>query len=473
LNRKNRFFGKTLRFKDHSLLPIHAPMFLRQSRLILGHAVPMLIAQLASMGMMVIDTVLLGHYGTEDLAAVAVGGGIYVAVLLALSGVVQSVSPIVAHLRGAGRDGEIAGALQQAFWLALLLAIPGVLFLRHPDALLALADIEAGVEAKARVYLALLAWGMPASLLYRTFYAFCNALGRPRPLMLISLGCTLSHGVLAWLLVTGGLGGERLGALGCGISSALVNWLALLCAASYMLGSRSLSPYRLRYGWQRPRLSALREQLRLGLPMGLSSFVEISAFTLIALFVAQLGASVVAGHRIVSNLAALCYMLPLALSIATLAQVGQAAGAGDWRRAKISAGAGLLLAGVLSSALGLALWFAEGMLVAASTSDAAVRRVALSLIVYVAIYQLFDALQTVAAFALRGYKITFVPMLVHIVCFWGVGLAGGWWLAYRAAQPMGVAGFWIASLASLVLSAILLGALLWKAVHARCAGAWA
>ncbi|MBK7355235.1 MATE family efflux transporter [Propionivibrio sp.] len=440
-------------------------MFVHQSRLILRHAAPMLVAQLASMGMMVIDTVLLGHYGTEDLAAVAVGGGIYIAVIFAFSGILQAVSPMVAQLKGAGREGEIAGVLQQAFWLALLLAIPGVLFLNHPDALLALSDIEPRVEAKARGYLAMLAWGMPAALLYRTFYAFCNALGRPRPLMLIALGSTLLHGALAGVLVTGAFGGSGLGALGCGISNAAVGWFALLCSAAYLVFGQPLVQYRLLHAWQKPRIGIQRELLQIGLPMGFSSFVEISSFTLIALFVAQLGATVVAGHRVVANLAAICYMLPLALSIATLAQVGLAAGARDWRRAEVSLATGLLLAGSLSLALGLVLWCLARPLAEAYTSDPAVQRVALSLIAYVAVYQVFDALQTVAAYTLRGYKVTFLPMLVHIVCFWGVGLFGGWILAFRIASPMGVAGFWAASLASLVLAALLLGAVLWRAVH--------
>ena len=103
----------------------------------------------------------------------------------------------------------------------------------------------------------------------------------------------------------------------------------------------------------------------------------------------------------------------------------------------------------------------------AYTDDPAVRAVALSLIGYVVVYQIFDAIQTVAAFALRGYKITFLPMFVHLFCFWGVGLFGGWWLALRAPEPMGVAGFWVASLASLVSAALLLGAVLWRAVRAR------
>ena len=137
-------------------------MFFQQARLIVLHAVPMLVAQLAAMGMMITDTMVLGHYGTEDLAAVAVGGGIYVAVLFALTGVLQAVSPTVSQLKGAGRDGEIAGALQQCFWLALCFAVPGVLILLHPDPLLSLSNIDAGVEMRARAYLAVLAWAIPA-----------------------------------------------------------------------------------------------------------------------------------------------------------------------------------------------------------------------------------------------------------------------------------------------------------------------
>ncbi|MER2623653.1 MAG: MATE family efflux transporter [Accumulibacter sp.] len=441
-------------------------MLAQQFRRILAHALPMLVAHLASMGMMVIDTVLLGHYGTADLAAVAVGGGIYISVLFALAGILQAVAPTVAHLHGAGHDEQIAAALQQALWLALLLSVPGVLILLHPDPLLALSRIDPEVEGKARAYLGLLAIGLPAVLLYRTFHAFCNALGRPRPLLLISIGNTLLHAVLAYLLVTGRWGGEALGVLGCGLSNASVGCFSMLCAAGYMACGRPLRPYRLFSGWQPPRRKALHDLLRLGLPMGCSHFVEISSFTLMALFVAQLGATVLAGHRIVANLAAICYMLPLALAVATLAQVGQAAGARDWRRAESSIAAGMLLAGGLSALLGLLLWSIAGPLVAAYTDEPAVQTVALGLLGYVALYQVFDAVQTVAAHALRGYRIAFAPMLVHLACFWGVGLFGGWWLAFRISQPMGVAGFWLASALSLLLAAILLGALLRHAVSA-------
>jgi MATE family multidrug resistance protein len=437
-------------------------LFVRQSRLVVGHAWPMLLAQLASMGMPVIDTVLLGHFGTEDLAAVAVGGGVFITVILALFGIVQAVSPIVAHEKGAGRDDELAGVLHQGFWLALFLSFPGVACLLYPDPLLELSALAPGVDAKARAYLAALAWGVPAALLYRAFYAFCIAVGQPRPLMSISLVGALIHGLLASVLVNGAWGSAPLGVLGCGISNALIAYLELAAGMVYMRTSGSLKPYRLFRAWGAPRAETQKALLRLGVPMGFSSFVEVSAFALIALFVARLGTEAVAAHRVIANLGGVCYMLPLSMGLATLPCVGQAAGARDWRRARVSALAGLSIASLVSVPFGVALWLGRDALVDAYTGDPAVRGMCLSLIVYLAANQVVDAAQTVAAHALRGYKITFVPMLAHIAAFWGVGLIGGWWLAFRAPNPMGVTGFWLAMTLSLVFAAVFLGGLLWR-----------
>lgn len=432
---------------------------------LIGHAFPILIAQLASIGMMVVDTAVLGHVSPVDLAAVAIGGGIHVSVVFGLVGVVQAVAPVVAHLHGAKRDDEVAGVLQQGFWLALLLAIPGILFLTHPGFVLDPFAMDPAVDAKVRQYLALLAWSLPAALLYRTFYAFCNALGRPRVLMGIGLAGLCIHALLAWGLAQQGWLGEPLGVVGCALSNILIGWLACATAALWLhfgsLGRR----YRPFSNWQGPRPASWRELLRLGLPMGFSNLVEITAFTLVSLFIASLGATVVAGHRIVANLSALTYMLPLSLGIATMAAVGQALGARDWPLARCTVRAGLVMAAASSLLLGILLWLAAAPLVAGYTDDPAVRAVALGLIAYVAIYQFFDALQTIAGHALRAYRVTFLPMLVQTFCFWGIGLGLGAWLCYRWQPALGVAGFWLAAVISLVAAAGLLLPLLYKVMR--------
>jgi len=430
-------------------------------RRIVELAWPVLIAQLSSMTQMVSDTVLAGRYGTEDLAAVAVASGIYISIVMLMVGILQAVAPTVAHHVGAGRSDAIGPAVQQGFWLAVALAVPAVLFLRHPDWLMQLSDMSPAVETRARDYLSSVAWGLPAVLLYRTFYAFTNALGRTRVLMLISLATTAVHIPLSWALINGHLGFPPLGGTGCAVSSACISWLAFTTALIHVTRTPAYAPYHLFSRWQPPHPKTLAELLRLGLPMGFSSFVEITAFTLIALLVARLGAGVVAGHRIVGNLSALIYMLPLALAIATLVLVGQAVGGRDGVAARRAATVGILLATGLSTLVSIALWFVRDPIMAAYTSDPAVRDLAASLVIYICLYQFFDAIQTVAAHALRGYKITFGPMLVHTLCFWGIGLGGGYWLAFfglgALLPPQGVAGFWQAAVLSNIAAAVLFG----------------
>lgn len=427
------------------------------------HAWPVLVAQLLSMSMMVADTLIAGTYGTADLAAVAVGSGLYVSVVMLLVGILQAIAPIVAHHIGARRTAEIGPALQQGFWLAILLAIPATLLLAFPDGLLEFARVPTDLAGKVGDYLRATAVGLPAVLLYRTFYAFNNAVGRPRPLMVISLVATSVHVPLAWALTTGALGFEPLGGTGCGLSTAIVGWTVLICGLIYLLVNRGYREYRIFACWQPPRPAALAALLRLGVPMGLSTFIEITSFTLIALFVARLGAEAVAGHRVVANLAALIYMLPLAMSTATLVLVGQAAGAHDWRLAGRLVRVSMAATAGLAAVIGILLWVFRAPLIAFSTEDVAVRTVAIGLIPYICLYQIFDAAQTVASHALRGYKVTLVPMAIHTLCFWGVGLLAGYWLSFHAgnrASSPSVAGFWEGGVLATVLASILFGVLL-------------
>ena len=415
------------------------------------------------MTMMVADTVIAGRYGTADLAGVAIGSSYYISVVMLLTGTLQAVAPTVAHHVGARRQEAIGPALQQGFWLALLLAVPGVALLLSPGYLLALADVPADVAAKAADYLAATAIGLPAVLFYRTFYAFNNAVGRPRVLMSISAIATSAHIPLAWALTNGALGFAPLGGTGCGLSTALVSWLALGCGSVYLVLNPAYRPYRIFHAWQPPQAKALGQLLRLGLPMGLSTFIDISSFTLIAILAARIGTETVAGHRVISNFTGMIYMLPLSLSIATMVLVGQSAGANDWRRANRTARLGMLLALGFALLIGALLWVLRAPLVAFSSADPAVQAVALGLVVYLLLYQLFDGLQTVAAHALRGYKVTLLPMVVHTFCFWGIGLTGGYWLSFhapwRAAAPS-VAGFWEACVLATIVATLLFGTML-------------
>ena len=445
------------------------------ARGILSLATPIFISQLAGIGTHVADTLITGHHSTADLAAVAVGGGLFVSVAMALVGVLHAAAPIIAHHVGAGHDEDIAPAFQQAVWMALFLALPGVLLLVLPGPLLALAELDPQVEQKTRAYLLALACALPGALLFRAFQALMNGIGAPRPVMVIMLVCVSVHVPLAWALTTGAFG-PALGALGCGLSTLVVNWLSAALGVAYLVRSRRMTRINALSDWQAPRAWAQRELLRLGGPMGLSSFIGISSFTLIAIFVARLGADAVAGHRIIANLNGVCFMLPLALGSGTMIKVGQAVGAHDALRARLSALTGLAIAGATSTAAGIILWMCRDYLPIVYRQDAAVQAIAASLMPLVVLFVVADSVQTLASFALRGFKITVAPMLAHAACFWGFGVTSGYVLAFHGmpwtglaalSSPMGVSGFWLATLVSTALAGVLITLVLLVVLRSR------
>lgn len=441
-------------------------------RRIIAMSWPLLIAQLAGIGMMMTDTLVIGHYGTLHLAALAVGSGIYVAVILALGGVVQAVAPGIAHLVGAERTDLVGTEFQQGIWLALLLSVPGIVLLLHPDPVLALSQLDPQVEALTRAYLRVLACNIPALLVYRVFVSFNNGIGRTRPVMVIALCSLTAHVPLSYALVHGLLGLPPLGVLGSGWSLVSIYGVDAAAALCYLRFSPALRSYQVLRRWEPPRLATLRELARVGLPIGFSNFVETTSFTLIALFVAQLGAGTVGGHRIVSNLYAACFMLPLALASGAMVVVGQAAGARDWARAALAARSGILFAALLSALLGLLLWLCRGPLIGLYSDDARVLAVAHTLLPYVTVFLVFDAAHTLASFSLRGFKVTLLPMLAHVTCFWGIGLAGGWRLAFRGAAgfaPMGAAGFWLMGTVASAAAFLIVGTMLRRVARLRMA----
>lgn len=442
------------------------------ARRVIRLAWPVLVAQLATIGMMAIDTIVVGHAGTDNLAALAVGASIYVSIALAFSGVIQALLPGVAHRLGRSDQAGAAHLIRQAFWLVMLLALIGDLILWFPGWMIDYAQLSEPVAALTTEYLRVLAFSLPASLGYRAFHAIAGGIGRTRPLMWMSLTQTSCHALLAPLLADsitiGGLSlGLGWGAVGAATSQAFLAWLVCLTGLLVLwrsphyrslLGQRGLWPGR-------PDLATQRHLLRVGVPMGLSYFVEISAFTLMAIFIARLGPEILSGHRIVANISAMVYMLPLAIGTATAALVGQADGACDARAAEAVSCSAFRVAGIGSLVLGLLLWLCREPLAALGSPDPAVQTVVVGLIVYVAAYQLSDAFQTIAGFTLRGYHVTLIPLGVHLASFWLFGLGGGYWLAFTGLPilnlaPMGAAGFWCAALIATLVAALGLGGLM-------------
>ena len=446
---------------------------LNEVRALLALAGPIIVAQLANTAMGFVDAVMAGRVGPRDLAAVALGNSIWIPVLLLMNGILMSTTAKVARKVGAGSYALIGPLVRQALWLALVVGLLAAALLLAARPVLVLMQVEASLRDTAMGYLQAVALGFPALALYQVLRGFSDGLGSTRPSMVIGLCGLLLNIPLNYLLIHGKLGLPALGGVGCGWATALVMWFMFAAMAWWVHWAPAYQSSRLFERLAGPQWPAIRALLAIGLPIGIAIFAEASIFSVIALLIGSLGASVVAGHQIALNFSAMVFMIPYSLAMAATVRVGQALGRGAPREARFSAGM------AMASALAYACCSASLMLMLRAdiarlyTSDAEVLRVAGALLMYSALFQFSDAIQVTAAGALRGYQDTRATMLITLLAYWGIGLPIGYGLGLGDlfGPPSGPAGLWQGLVVGLSCAALLLGVRLQRSArrHIRTA----
>jgi len=431
---------------------------------------PVFVGQVAVLAFSTVDTVMVARTTPTELAALAVGAAVYISVFVGLMGVVLAIGPIAGQLFGAGKPNDAGHELQQAVWLAVFLAIPGGLVLLVPEPFLLLSRAEPAVAARVRSYLGGLAFALPPALVFTAFRGFNVAVSRPKAVMAMQMGGLALKVPLNALLVFGvalpaPLGELRLpalGVVGCALATAIVMWCQLAGAVWLLRSDR----FYLRFGLGSgaalapPRRASLAALLRLGVPIGLATVVEVTGFTFMAFFVSRIGATAVAGHQIAANLVAMMFMMPLAIANAASTLVAQQIGAGDAADARRIGWAGLEVAAAIAAVVGSTVYLLRGHVVALYTANPVIAAAALPLLAWVALFHTADATQTVAAFVLRAYRIATMPLVVYVLAVWGIGLGGGYVMAFdlagvSPAWMQGSRGFW--AMATLGLAAAGLG----------------
>ena len=417
---------------------------------------PLLVANLAVIGNATIDAVMAGRLSPEDMAGVAVGSSVYVTVYISFMAVLQALSPIAGHHHGAQRWQAIGDDLQQALWLSLLLYMAALPIVLATGFWTGVAALEGRVAQITADYLLAIACGLPAGLATRVFVALNAAVSRPTATMVVNVAVVALKVPLNAVFMFGWGPIDPMGGAGAGLSSAVLAWVAV----GLNVAIWKFDPFYRRFRSARlrgPRWASLRELLKLGIPIGLSTLFEVTSFTMMAVLIARLGAVSVAGHQIAANVAAILFMMPLSLGIATSVLVAQSLGSGAPRVARSAALRGLRLASTLGLITATLLWSFRDTVVRVYTHDPAVAAMALTLIGWVVVFHVFDAMQGMGTFILRGYRQTFWPMVIYGVALWLMGLGGGYWIALNATPvgpPRGAVGFWEAATFAIGLAAV-------------------
>ena len=436
-----------------------------EARYFYSLGLPIFVAQLSQVGMNFADTVMTGRASAEEMAAVAVAGSIWAPFSLLALGCLFALTPLSAQRVGAGDRGGAAHLLRQGLWLTLFLSLLFMSFFYLLSQRMEFFGLDPRLAGLAGGYLRAILWGLPGFMLFVNLRSFLEGFSLTRPAMIVGLLGLAFNVPCNYVLIYGKLGLPALGAVGCGVATALCYWFMALAMLVYVrreAACRNLQPLFLplfvpsascKKGKTGPCLDLplVWRVLRIGLPGALALIFEVSLFALTAILLAPLGTVAVAGHQIAMNLASVMFMFPLALGMTATIRVGHSLGARKFAQARLTARTALSLSVCFALLIAGAVTFFREPLVLLYNDDPAVTALAAHLLLYMACYQVVDGLQTVGLGVLRGYNDTRVIGIICFVTYWLIGLPVGYVLARTdwLVPPMGPAGFWLAYILAL------------------------
>lgn len=430
-----------------------------ESRQLIKLATPVLIASVSQTGMGFVDTIMAGGVSATDMAAVSIAASIWLPAILFGVGLLMALVPVVAQLNGAGRQHKIAYEIQQGASMALMLTVPILFVLFQTKEILTLMDIQPLMAEKTIGFMHAVMFAAPAYLLFQALRSLTDGLSLTKPAMVIGFLGLLFNIPLNWIFVYGKFGAPALGGVGCGVATAIAYWLMFVMLLAYVVFSRKVAHIKLFSQFHPPQWKAMRRLFKLGLPVALAVFFEVTLFAIVSILVAPLGPLIVAAHQVAINFSSLVYMLPMSIGNAVSIRVGHKLGEEDTAGATVASRVGMLVGvstAVITAALTVLL---REHIATLYTSNRAVVELAEHLLIFAAIYQITDAIQVVAASALRGYKDMASIFKYTFIAYWVFGLPTGYILGMTdlVREPMGVYGFWIGFIVGLCSAAIMLG----------------
>lgn len=415
--------------------------------------IPIFITQIGMYSMNFFDTTMSGHYGSNDLAGVAIGASLWVPISTGLTGILISVTPIVSQLIGARKEKDVSVTVIQGLYVASIMAVCVIIigsFLLEP--ILRRMNLDPHVERVASEYLKALSIGIIPLFMYNAVRSFIDALGKTRVSMFITLSALPINVVFNYLLIFGKAGLPELGGVGTGYATAITYWALLLIAILIVHTQKPFSRYGIFRSSYKIAVKKIKEILKIGLPIGLSIFFETSIFSAVTLFMSKFDTITIASHQVAMNFASLLYMIPLSISMALTILVGFEVGAKRYHDARQYSLLGIGVAVSMACVCGIVILLFRTEVASLYSKDPKVIQLSVQFLLYALFFQLSDAIQAPIQGSLRGYKDVNITFFMSLVSYWIIGLPFGIVLARHT--ELGPYGYWIGLIAGLAVGAL-------------------
>lgn len=386
---------------------------------LLSVMIPILVAQVSTAGVTFINTTMAGHAGADDLAGVSVGAGLFYPLLASIIGLLMAGTPLMAQLIGRKERESLPFIVRSGMVIGLSVwALFTAAYFFFIDDLLASLALEAAVEHIARYYLMTMIGVVFFLALMIPLRCLTDTAGSTSISMKLFLMAPVINGIFNYIFIYGHGGMPALGGIGAGLATMMTYGFLLGLFLLVVMKSKDLGGRQI-FASPALRSKDLREYLIVGVPSGLSIFMEMSLFSLIIVFLSRYGTDALAAYQIADNFASLVYMLPVSCSMALTILIATAVGAGDMTLARRYKKAGFVvaMAGAMMTASFTVLF--RNSIGSVYTDDAAVALIAGQFLIYSAGWQLFDAISTPIQGILRGLKDTRISFILMVLAYWG------------------------------------------------------
>ena len=431
-------------------------------------AFPVMLTQLGAALVGLADSIMVGHYGTTDLAAVSFSNALFFTVMVFAMGALMGVTPLVGNARGrleklmqqgtteeeiAHKHEQITSYLANGLVFTGLMCILSLALLVPCIPYLDAFGQEPEVIASARPYYILIVLSIVPFLLFSFSKQFLEGLGNTLVAMLITLGCNLLNILFNWVFIFGHWGFEPMGAEGAGWATLIARSLMPVCFFVAMCVKADWRQYIVTLKGRLITRREIEHLISIGTPIGLQSFAEAFLFTASFVIIGWISKEALAAHHIANQMADLTFMLALGIGSATTIRVSYQLGKGDIQAVKMASRASVHLC-LLMNTIGAAIMiFGRNIIPYIFTEDQEVIPIASSLLIIAGTFQYADGLQCIGAAMLRGIQDVRAPMRIALFSYIGIALPLG--LALTFPVGWGAQGMWIAFVIALAIPAVL------------------
>lgn len=426
-------------------------------------AAPVIMGMLGHTFVGFVDNIMVGQLGSAALAAVSLGNSFFFVAMSLGIGFSTAITPLVAEADSENNFKKGKSAFKHGLFLCTLLSLLLYAMILLAKPLMKLMDQPEEVVVLAMPYLNIIAISLIPLIIFQGFKQFSDGLSLTKHAMYATLFANILNVGFNYLLIFGKFGFPEMGIVGAGIGT-LISRVAMIVLIWVLLKN---DPKTKAFVSQIKLFvlenSMLKKILNLGLPSAMQMFFEVGIFTAAIWLSGTLGRNSQAANQIALNLSSMTFMVAMGLSVAAMIRVGNQKGLKDFKALKRIAESIFFLGFIFAVVFALIFVMFHDLLPTLyvdldnptdALDTAEVVKIAATLLLAAAVFQITDSLQVIVLGALRGLQDVYIPTLITFIAYWLIGFPISYYLGKSNAY--GSLGIWLGLLAGLSSAAILL-----------------